>query len=246
MHNGFVVPMMGLLEDFPQPSAELNLLDPSPYHFLTYYSHILLGTVAIIAAAIAIYSIKGGKWHRKAGTVYMIGMGIAALTAFITLIHNFNGPTIANAMIVIYAAGGAYLATRRNSALALNGDWALFALGLMTTITFGMMAGQRVAEGVVPAIAPLGIGLPLLVLLALDLNYLLRGSEYRRTHRLRRHVSRIAWALLVTVRAPVNELRDVIGINQPTVVFAPYLLVVVVLVLFWRKASRMEAKQRAG
>lgn len=229
-----------LFRNFPQPPAEFDLLDPSPHHFATYYSHIALGTLAVLAALVALYAIKGSRVHRNAGKLYLLGMGVAAITALFTISVNFPGPIVVNAALALYAGGGAYLATRRRSAAILRTEWLLFALGLIALIGFSLLASRQVLSGNIPLAAPLGVGGPLLILVLLDLNFLLRSDEYRARHRIQRHVSRIAWVLLLTVRNPVNEMRDVIGINQETVTFAPYLVPVAVLAIFGPKARRMD------
>ncbi|MDP4576312.1 DUF1772 domain-containing protein [Qipengyuania sp. G39] len=235
-----------LFRNFPQPPAEFDLLDPSPHHFFTYYSHIALGTIAVLAALVALYAIKGSTIHRTAGKFYLLGMGIAALTALLTITANFPGPIIVNAALALYAGGGAYLATRQRSSRVLRAEWVLFGLGLIALLGFSLLASRQVLAGNIPLVAPLGVGGPLLILVALDLNFLLRSGEYREQHRIRRHVSRIAWVLLLTVRNPVNEMRDVLGINQETVTFGPYLVVLAILVLFGPKARRMDRPLSRG
>lgn len=227
---------------FPTPSAKLNLLNPYPYDFLIYYSHISLGVVALLGVALALYAVKGGKWHRRGGRIYLIGMAIAAITSFITLFTSFLAPTVVNAITVIYAAGGAYLATRPVSDHVPKSEYALALLGLTTMIWFATIAIPNVVSGQLPVAAPLGVGGVLLILLAGDLNYLLRKQTYRKKHKIRRHLSRISWALIISVRAPVNELRDVIGISQVQVVFLPYLLFLVLLLVFGKSARKMDAR----
>ena len=240
MFSAFAATGPSLFRNFPQPPAEFDLLDPSPHHFLTYYSHIALGVVAVGAALVALYAIKGSTVHRTAGKFYLLGMGIAALTALLTISVNFPGPIVVNAALALYAGGGAFLATRRRSPGVLRAEWILFGLGFIAFAGFSLLASRQVLSGNIPLAAPLGVGGPLLILVALDLNFLLRSGEYRERHRIQRHVSRIAWVLLLTVRNPVNEMRDVIGINQETVTFAPYLVVFAILLLFGPKARQMD------
>lgn len=227
---------------FPQPPAPLNLLSPAPYDFLTYYSHISLGLIGVLAALIALWTLKGGRAHRWAGRIYLVGVGIAAGTALITLFTNFLAPTIINAAIFLYAGGTAYIATYRPSDRIRRVEWMVFAMGALVTLWFIMVAGANVANGTVPLLAPVGVGGILAILLLGDLNYLLRSNAYRASHRIRRHLARISWALLVSVRAPVNELRDVIGLSQAQVVFLPYLIFLAMILVFWRTAKRMERR----
>lgn len=242
----FIATGPSLFRNFPQPSAELDLLDPAPHHFATYYGHIAFGVLAVLTAVIALYAIKGSKLHRTAGKIYLIGMGIAALTALLTITASTPGPIVTNSGLALYAGGGAYLAARKQTRVVLRAERILFVLGLLILIGFTALASRVVMSGAVPLAAPVGVGGPMLVLVLLDLNYLFRGDAYRASHRLQRHVSRIAWVLLLTVRNPVNELRDVIGINQETVTFAPYLVAFAILAFFGPRAAKMDrARARA-
>ena len=229
-----------LFRNFPQPPAEIDLLDPAPHHFATYYGHIAFGVLAMLTAIIALSAIKGSRTHRTAGKLYLLGMGLAALTALLTMTVNTPAPIITNSALALYAGGGAFLATRKRTQTVLLAERLLFTLGLAALLAFSALASRGVTTGAIPLAAPLGVGGPMLILVLLDLNYLFRSDAYRAAHRLQRHVSRIAWVLLLTVRNPVNELRDVIGINQETVTFAPYLVALAVIVFFGPKARRMD------
>ncbi|MDG5748348.1 hypothetical protein P8Q88_09145 [Qipengyuania sp. XHP0207] len=127
-----------------------------------------------MAALVALYAIKGSSLHRSAGKLYLLGMGVAALTALLTITVNFPGPIIVNVAIALYAGGGAYLATRQRSPAVLRAEWVLFGLGLVALLGFSALASRQVLSGAIPLAAPLGVGGPLLVLVALDLNFLLR------------------------------------------------------------------------
>ena len=229
-----------LFRNFPQPPADFDLLDPAPHHALTYYGHIAFGVLAVLASVTALAVIKGSWTHRTAGKLYLAGMSIAAITALFTITVNTPAPIIVNAALALYAGGGAFLATRKRSAKVLWSERALMLLGLLALLAFSAMASRNVMTGALPIAAPVGVGGPLLILVLLDFNFQFRSDDYRERHRLRRHVSRIAWVVFLTVRNPVNEMRDVIGINQETVTFAPYLVPLALLHFVGPKVRRMD------
>ena len=45
--------------------------------------HILAGSVALVIAPLAMIARKGGTWHRRWGTVFVLGMATVALSAFV-------------------------------------------------------------------------------------------------------------------------------------------------------------------
>jgi uncharacterized membrane protein len=43
--------------------------------------HILLGSLALVIAPLAMLTIKGGRWHRRWGKIYFYAMAGVAFTA---------------------------------------------------------------------------------------------------------------------------------------------------------------------
>jgi hypothetical protein len=54
----------------------IDLFDPSPYLPISYYGHILIGIVAVLAALVAFGSLKGGTWHRRAGWKFLAAVAV--------------------------------------------------------------------------------------------------------------------------------------------------------------------------
>ena len=98
--------------------------------------HISAGSLALLTAAVAVFTPKGRKWHILSGRVYAIAMALVFLTAVPLALLGANIFLLLIAFFSFYLvfAGWRFARNRRGHPHAV--DWA--AAGIMLTIGLGM------------------------------------------------------------------------------------------------------------
>lgn len=216
----------------------IDLLDPAPYGPLTYYGHLVIGTLAIGAALVALYARKGGTNHRLAGYVFLGTTLLVCLTSISMLARVFIGPLFMAVFTAIYALGGAWLALQKGSRTVRTAEIALTIFEIVGLILFMRIALGAVAEGIIPPIAPWVIAAIPLILIAGDVHWFAKPQQRNRL-RLARHINRTVWGFVVVIRAPLVEIAAAgVPIPAPVTVVGPIILGVVMLVYFRRKYVR--------
>ncbi len=109
--------------------------------------HIGAGALALLTAAIAVFTPKGEKWHILSGRVYAVAMAVVFLTAvplallgasiFLLLIAFFS--------FYLVFAGWRFARNRRGRPHAV--DWAAAAIMLTTGLGMGVYAGILAGSG---------------------------------------------------------------------------------------------------
>lgn len=221
--------------------AETGLFDPAPFDPLSYWAHLAIGSIALLAALVALSTGKGGRWHKRAGWLFMGGVAVAATTAIIFSFTRFAPPAILSALVAFYAITTSWLAIRRRDAGVKRLEMALSALLLITTLLFLIATSRALALGIATLPGAFSLIVIPLALLAGDGWYFTHYDQRPRV-RLFRHVSRMAWTLVIAVRAPLFELTDDLSLNRDLVVMLPLLIAPLVLLLFGRRAMRMAAR----
>jgi hypothetical protein len=160
--------------------------------------HALAGATGIVSGAIALFTRKGGRMHRTAGTVFFIAMMTAAATA-VWLAWQIGNPgfTVGGVMILYLLVTGWMAARRRpgQSGVFEIVAFLLSATGAAATFYFGI---QSIQDGT----ALLG-GIPIMTFSAVaslaaaaDLSVILRrgltGKQRIARHLWRAHVGLFA------------------------------------------------------
>lgn len=216
----------------------IDLYDPSPYGPLAYYGHLVIGSVALIAALVALYSRKGGARHKLAGYVFLASVAVVSLTSVAMLARAFIPPLFMAVFTAVYALGGAWLALQKGSHAVRAAEIGLTLFEIAGLAIFLSIALPAAAEGAIPPFAPWVIAAIPLILLAGDANWFLR-PELRRQRRIARHINRTVWGFVVVIRAPMVELAAAgLPISQPFTIFGPIALALVMLVYFRRRYVR--------
>ncbi|WP_299192262.1 hypothetical protein [uncultured Erythrobacter sp.] len=213
----------------------IDIFDPSPYSAIAYYGHFVLGTVALLAVFTALAVKKGKGLHRQAGLTFLFACAGLALTNISLLMEQFIAPLMMGAITSLAAMGGAYLALQARTMQVRAGEMALAAAQLAGLIWFLSIAIPEAASGNIPIIAPIVIAIIPLILLAGDVNWMLR-PERQRQMRVARHLSRMIWAFVVVLRAPLVEFAAAgLPIPGPVVVIGPIGLGAVMIWYFQRR-----------
>lgn len=127
--------------------------DTPLYVRLVLSAHILAGTLALFVAPVAMIAVKGGRAHRRFGKMYVVAMGVVAVTALAVAPYFGDWFLLAIAVFSAYLAfsGWRILARKRPGDAAAPVDWiaagavivagiALYALAILQRAQFGSFA----------------------------------------------------------------------------------------------------------
>lgn len=129
-------------------------------------SHIIAGFVALFAAPVAMVTLKGSLWHRRAGKLYFWAMAAVALSSLVLVFFRPNPFLLLVAVFSFYMAFTGYrVLYRKNGERGTALDWlasgltfhsgvGLITLGLWQPTS--MFAGAPVAAIVFGALAAAG------------------------------------------------------------------------------------------
>ncbi len=213
----------------------IDFFDPSPYGALAYYGHYLFGSIALLSALAAFFLKKGRGLHRTAGLTFMATCAVLTLTSIAMLAVNFIPPLALATVTAVYALGGGYLALQAAGSWVKPAEYGLFCLEAIALVVFLSFAIPAVQAGVIPPVAPLVIAIVPLILLSGDL-YWFANAGRRRQLRVARHLSRMIWAFVVVLRAPIVEIAAAgVPIPTPVAIVGPLVLAVAMLWYFQRK-----------
>ncbi|GGA04497.1 hypothetical protein GCM10010923_12310 [Blastomonas marina] len=202
----------------------IDLADPSPYTALPYYAHIVIGLLAFVAIGVALWARKGSSLHIGAGKVYLLSLIVVGFSSAAMLAVAFVPPLMLAAVAGLYAAISSWLALQKSRQWVVVAEAGLAIAQVAALVVFLSFAIPAIRGGAVPApaIAVLCV-IPALLLLG-DIRYFLRYKE-REKLRLGRHLSRMIWAVVVTIRAPLVEVVAAgLPFPQPLLVVGPIIL----------------------
>ena len=109
--------------------------------------HIGAGSLALLTAAIAVFTPKGQKWHVLSGRVYAIAMTLVFLTAVPLSVLGADILLLLIAFFSFYLvfAGWRFARNRRGAPHAV--DWTATAIMLTTGLGMGLYAGVLAGSG---------------------------------------------------------------------------------------------------
>lgn len=224
------------------PLAPVDFSSSAPFDPVSYYLHMVIGLIGLIAAIIAFSSRKGGPRHVFAGRVFAVCILIVSLTSVVMLLVRVAPPLIVSTAAAIYAIGTALLALKPSSALVRSGEIGLAVIQILAIILFLSIAIPEVAAGTIPPIGPMVIiAIPIFLLFG-DINFFMK-SKQRRVLGVRRHLSRMIWAFVVAVRAPIVEVNGSLQIPVPVILFLPLLVAPMII---WFVLRRYPIREREG
>ncbi|MEM8725427.1 MAG: hypothetical protein AAGE86_07885, partial [Pseudomonadota bacterium] len=125
-------------------------------------------------------------------------------------------PLMTAVFTTIYAIGGAYLALQPATRIVRIGEYGLTALEVAGLAIFLSIAIPEVGAGRIPELAPMIIAMKPVILLTGDIHWYANQAK-RKQLRVARHLSRMIWAFVVVLRAPLVEIAAA-GVPIPTVV----------------------------
>lgn len=188
--------------------------------------HIAAGSVALLTAALAVFTPKGRKWHILSGRVYAVAMSLVFLTAVPLALLGADVFLLLIAFFSFYLvfAGWRFARNRRGRPGAV--DWAATATMLTTGLGMGVYAGMLAGAGdsqwiTMTVFAAIAVALGV----ADGLYHRLRRATGGR--RISRHLTNMLAGTIATITAVlvVNVSMEPVWIPwiAPTVVITPFI-----------------------
>lgn len=182
--------------------------DTGQAYAVTYYAHATIGFGAAFMALTAVFSQKGGVWHRRSGQAFLATMGFAAFSALYFVVARVPAPPVLiSALVSIYAMAMAVLSLKARSGLALwvqvGSALIPFLVGLfyISYLAAALMIPE--VPGYVSVLGP-SAGVFFLVIGWKDIRFL-RAETVDSHRRLRRHAFRMALVCTMVVSAPLQS-----------------------------------------
>jgi hypothetical protein len=208
----------------------MNIWDP--FHPIAYFLHTFLGVAGILGAIFALSLIKGSSLHMLAGRTFVVAVAVVSTTAIVFSFVTFAPMAIASAAMSLSAVGSAFLALRVKSTGVAAGELmttTLMALALLW-LSYGVMLSMP--QGGLLWIPTLIFALCSAALLVNDIRFIRLDDAARRSKRLPRHFSRMAFALAIAVHAPIVVFADDLGIHPGLAFYGPFIIWPVIYFFF--------------
>ncbi|MEL6547632.1 MAG: hypothetical protein AAFQ82_23615 [Myxococcota bacterium] len=198
--------------------------DPSPYSAISYYGHLLAGSIVLVSILVAFLARKGSSTHVRAGKVFTVFIVLTCVSSALMLFMRFVPPLFLATATTIYALCGGWLCLRpRTRAVAVT-EYLLSGIELIVLSVFLFIGVSAALAGRVPLFAPLVVAIIPALLLVEDFRWFL-GPGHRNAKRVSRHLERMIWASIIAVRAPLVEITAAgVPIPAPVLLFGPVLI----------------------
>jgi hypothetical protein len=230
-------------------------------HYLTLFAfvlHIGGGATALAAGTVAMFARKGGRLHRRAGTVFVLSMFVMAIFA-VHLAVAMPGQMV-NVFIgtfAFYLVATAWMTVRRTEGVSGLSDKIVLLVSLCLCAPFAILSFQLAAglpplfKGAVAFEGPVLIAIHsftlVLILAAVGDARLVLAGGLSGTPRIARHLWRMCLGLtLATGSAFTNGFARFLPgpYHVPPIFFLPQFLPLLLLV-FWMIRVRITGWRRA-
>ncbi len=205
--------------------------------------HIAAGSVALLAAVLALLTMKGGRYHVLAGRTYAVGMTLIFLTAVPLAILGSSVFLLLIAVFSFYLVFAGWRFARNRRGLPQLVDWLAMAIMGLTGLAMWAYAVVLAASGDGQWVTLLSFGAIAVALSAVDGQYyrrLAKGQGRAGVRRIQRHLTNMLAGTIATVTAVAVVNVDV----NP--VWLPWLLPTVIitpLIVWWN--IRVRRRERA-
>jgi len=209
--------------------------------------HVLAGLSALIAGAVALYALKGGKLHRQAGILFVYAMLVMSSTGAVMSVVHLNVGNVMAGVLTFYLVLTALLAVRRPTLEFQRIDAVAMLAALtvgLTALTLGV-AAVRSATGKMQGIPPpvyFMFGTVAALATLGDLR-VMRSWGTQGGFRIKRHLWRMCFAMFIATASfflgPSQRLPAFLRGSPLRPI--PVLLVLVVM-FFW--LARVSLRQR--
>lgn len=199
--------------------------------------HVIGGAIAIVSGFVALYALKGGRLHRKSGTIFVYAMLVMSLSGAVIAVGRagaaMNIPAgLVTAYLVITSLLTVHPPSAGSRRVERGAMLAAFALGLASIASAFVSAGR----------GNTGFVFPLLMFGVLALSAgvgdrrMLRAGGLQGAARLKRHLWRMCVALSIAAASfflgPVRRIPEPLRI--PALRLIPLVVLVTMAYWLWR------------
>jgi uncharacterized membrane protein len=182
-----------------QDPAHVTIATSSGVLWLALVIHFGGGLLGIASGAVAVVATKGGRTHRLAGRLFVVGMTTGAIFAAGIALYERNYGSLVGGLFTAYLVFTAFTTVRPlagRNARAIHVTLMLLAFGVaLTQLTFAVIAISNPVRGVP---TPMLFFIGTIVLLAAVGDWrLLRAGSISGTRRLARHLWRMCFGLFI-------------------------------------------------
>lgn len=199
--------------------------------------HIFAGSLGLFFGALALYAVKGGKFHRWSGMVFVVAMLAMSSSAIVLATYSLRRDSFVAGQLTFYLVLTSLFSVRRFSQLSVWTNVAVSFIGLAAAF-FGIkygLEGTLLAVGGTndKAVACLIFGNVALVSVIGDIRMML-SKEFGPKQRLIRHLWRMCFAMLLAAAAFFLGQSQVfpLQIRSLPLLVMPVLLIAIVTI-YW-------------
>ena len=202
---------------------------------ITLLVHVLAGGLGLLSGYVALTVSKGGSLHRKAGLLFVYVMTTMAMTGMLISAVEGVAPEInvPSALLTFYFVITALTTVGAPAGWSRSMDvaamWSIFAIGVSCLV----LAVRAIGAGLPGFAYPLVMFGTIALVAGAGDRRMLRTGPLRGALRLKRHVWRMCFALLIPSIAfyvPPGRLPDALHIPP---VIATGLLIPIVATIYW-------------
>lgn len=204
------------------------------------YLHIVVGTISLISGLIAIFSIKGKKWHRKSGKIYTYAMTAVFITGIIVAGFRYNRFLFLIAFLSYYSV---FCGVRSLKLKGLhkkqNAKWHDWFAGILNTVANTIFIGLGTYYGFKNgftsggALLSIGFGIGGLLISYTNLKpFIVRpGKAY---HWYLSHIGNMMGGYIATFTAFLSTMVTRFDVMNPYLAFALPSLIGIPLLILWQ------------
>jgi hypothetical protein len=208
----------------------MNIWDP--FHPIAYFLHAALGVAGILGAIVALILVKGSERHILAGRIFAGAVAVTAATAIAFSFTTFAPLAIASSVLILSVVGSAILAHRSKSTWVTTGE--IITTTLMAIVLAWLLYGVSVSvpQGGFLWIPPLSLALVAGAFLVNDIRFMMQSNVGRKSRRLSRHLSRMAFAFAIAIHEPIVVFADDLNIHPSLAFYGPLIIWPAIYFLF--------------
>lgn len=204
------------------------------------FIHILFGIVALSTGAISIFSKKGQRLHRKAGSIYFWAMTLVFITGIIVAGYRFNRFLLLIAFLSYYSVfSGVRFLQLKNLHIDQNPKWYDWAAGILNGIANIIFIGMgifylfKTNSNLPGALLSIGFGIGGLMISYANLKPFVKrpSTAY---HWYLAHIGNMMGGYIATLTAFLSTMVTRFELMNPFLAFALPALIGVPILLYYQ------------
>lgn len=204
------------------------------------YLHIVVGTISLISGLIAIFSLKGKKWHRKSGKIYTYAMTAVFITGIIVAGFRYNRFLFLIAFLSYYSVFcGVRSLKLKKLHLKQNPKWLDWFSGVLNAVVNVLFVALGIYFGLTKgftsggALLSIGFGIGGLLISYTNLKpFIVRPDKAY--HWYLSHIGNMMGGYIATFTAFLSTMVTRFDLMNPYLAFALPSLIGVPLLIFWQ------------